>query len=110
MPKKSGFRRSFAFAGEMIDRGASVLVFPEGQHTEDGKMHGFKPGTGLLISELEVPVVPVRIDGLWELKVAKRRHARPGELSVHIGEPASYAAHDAPEWITADLEERMRRL
>jgi long-chain acyl-CoA synthetase len=38
LPQKSGFRRSFDFAGESMDRGYSVLVFPEGARTQDGKM------------------------------------------------------------------------
>ena len=38
LPRQSGFRKSFAYAGEAVDRGYSVLVFPEGKHTEDGKL------------------------------------------------------------------------
>jgi long-chain acyl-CoA synthetase len=33
LPRQSGFRKSFAYAGEAVDRGYSVLVFPEGRHT-----------------------------------------------------------------------------
>ena len=109
MPQKSGFRRSFGFAGEMFDRGYSLLVFPEGQRTKHGAMNPFRSGTGLLISQLDAPVVPIRIDGLWELKVANRHFAWPGEVSVIIGEPVSYAA-DEPEEIVRDLEERLNAL
>jgi long-chain acyl-CoA synthetase len=110
MPRKSGFRKSFAFAGEMMDRGCSVLIFPEGRTTADGRMGPFMPGTGLLVSELNAPVVPMRLDGLWELKEAHRRRARPGEISVSIGEPARYEALTGPEEIAADLEARVTRL
>ena len=109
MPQKSGFRRSFGFAGEMFDRGYSLLVFPEGQRTKHGAMNPFRSGTGLLISQLDARVVPIRIDGLWELKVANRHFAWPGEVSVIIGEPVSYAA-DEPEEIVRDLEERLNAL
>src|SRR5204863_71611 len=37
LPREAGFRESFAYAGESVDRGYSVLVFPEGHHTTDGK-------------------------------------------------------------------------
>ncbi len=37
LPRRSGFRRSFAFAGRAMDRGYHVLVFPEGRLTEDGE-------------------------------------------------------------------------
>ena len=110
MPRKSGFRRSFAFAGEMTDRGYNLLVFPEGKRTEDGTMKAFRLGTGLLIHELGAPVVPMRIDGLWELKQKNRHFAWPGEVSVSVGKPIQYSAQAKPEEIVKDLAERVREL
>ena len=46
LPRSSGFRRSFAHAGEALDHGYSVLIFPEGQRSEDGQLHAFRPGSG----------------------------------------------------------------
>ena len=110
MPQKSGFRRSFMFAGEMMDQGSSLLVFPEGQRTKDGALHLFMPGTGLLIQKLDAPVVPMRIDGLWELKKADRHFAWPGEVSLIIGEPVTYSPQQNPEDVATDLAERVRAL
>jgi long-chain acyl-CoA synthetase len=110
MPQKSGFRRSFVFAGEMMDQGFSLLVFPEGQRTKHGALNPFMPGTGLLIQRLDAPVVPMRIDGLWELKKADRHFAWPGEVSVIIGEPVTYSFQQDPEAVTADLAKRVRGL
>jgi long-chain acyl-CoA synthetase len=110
MPRKSGFRRSFEFAGEQMDRGYSILVFPEGRLTQDGEMGPFMSGTGLLISELHSPVVPMRLYGLWELKRGRRHSARPGDISVIFGEPVRYAPHESSARIGADLEERVKRL
>jgi len=45
LPRAAGFRKSFAYAGEAVDRGYSVLVFPEGKHTTDGKMNPFRAGS-----------------------------------------------------------------
>ena len=59
LPLRAGFRKSFAFAGELIDRGWSVLVFPEGVLTRDGKLSPFRAGIGLLATRLNVPVVPL---------------------------------------------------
>jgi 1-acyl-sn-glycerol-3-phosphate acyltransferase len=73
-------------------------------------MNPFKPGTGLLIKELDAPVVPMRIDGLWGLKEANRHFARPGEISVIAGEPVRYSSEVAPEQIARDLAERVRAL
>ncbi len=52
LPQLSGFRESFSFAGESIDRGYSVLVFPEGRRTPDGEIHTFRSGIGLLANRL----------------------------------------------------------
>jgi long-chain acyl-CoA synthetase len=110
MPQKSGFRRSFMFAGEMMDHGFSLLVFPEGQRTKHGALNPFMPGTGLLTQKLDAPVVPMRIDGLWELKRANRHLAWPGEVSVIIGEPVTYSPQQDPEAIATSLAEYVRAL
>jgi 1-acyl-sn-glycerol-3-phosphate acyltransferase len=68
------------------------------------------PGTGLLIQKLDAPVVPMRIDGLWELKRAGRHFAWPGEVSVIIGEPVTYSPQQEPDAITADLAKRVSAL
>ena len=98
------------FAGEMMDQGSSLLVFPEGQRTKHGALNPFMPGTGLLIQKLDAPVVPIRIDGLWEIKKADRHFAWPGEVSVIIGEPVSYSPQTDPQALAADLAERVRGL
>jgi long-chain acyl-CoA synthetase len=110
MPQKSGFRRSFSFAGEMMDRGFNLMVFPEGRRTKHGAMNPFMPGTGLLIRELDAPVVPMRIDGLWELKRANRHFAWPGEVTVMVGEPVRYSNQDEPVQIAEDLAQRVKAL
>jgi long-chain acyl-CoA synthetase len=110
LPKKSGFRRSFAYAGEMMDSGQSVLVFPEGARSEDGGMNPFMSGSGLLASQLGAPVVPIRIDGLAELKLQNRHFARPRRVSVTFGEPLRFSPADDPTQIAAELERRVREL
>ena len=73
-------------------------------------MNPFMPGTGLLIQKLGAPVVPMRIDGLWELKRAGRHFAWPGEVSVTIAEPVTYSPQQDPEAIAANLAEQVRAL
>jgi long-chain acyl-CoA synthetase len=110
MPHHSGFRRSFSFAGEMIDRGYSVLVFPEGRRSPDGKLQRFKTGIGLLAKNLNVPVVPVRIDGLYEIAREGKHSAPPGAVSVTIGTPIRYSVDDEPDSIAKDLESHLASL
>jgi long-chain acyl-CoA synthetase len=85
LPREAGFRRSFAYAGAAVDRGYSVLVFPEGRHTVDGKINPFRAGIGLLAKNLRVPVLPVRIIGLFEVKQSGKKFTKPGQIEVRVG-------------------------
>ena len=106
LPRAAGFRESFAFAGESVDRGYSILVFPEGHHTTDGKLRPFRAGVGLLANNLGIPVVPMRIDGLFELKKAGKKFARPGQVRVTIGVPVRFPPESDPAWIARSCRRR----
>lgn len=110
LPRESGFRKSFSHAGDAVDRGYSVLVFPEGRHTEDGKLRPFRTGIGLLANNLEIPVVPMRIDGLFEVKQAGRKFALPGKITIRIGKPRQIAPGTDPEQIARELEKAVKEL
>lgn len=110
LPRQAGFRRSFAYAGEAVDRGYSVLVFPEGRHTTDGKMNPFRAGIGLLAENLGIPVLPMRIDGLFEVKQAGKKFAKPGTIRVRIGEPMKFPPGTDPQKIAADLQKTVETL
>ncbi|MFZ0416051.1 MAG: AMP-binding protein, partial [Candidatus Acidiferrales bacterium] len=110
LPKLSGFRDSFEFAGELADKGWSVLVFPEGERTKTGGLGKFRGGVGLLATKLRLPVVPMRIDGLFELKQAGKKVARAGDVRVTIGAPVSFDATTDAETIARELERRVAEL
>ena len=110
LPREAGFRGSFAFAGESVDRGYSILVFPEGRHTTDGKIRPFRSGIGLLVNNLGIPVIPMRIDGLFELKQGGKRTARPYQITVKIGAPARFDLGTDPQQIATDLIQRVEQL
>jgi long-chain acyl-CoA synthetase len=110
LPREAGFRQSFAFAGESVDRGYNILVFPEGRHTTDGKLGRFRAGIGLLANNLRIPVVPMRIDGLYELKHAGKKFALPYTVRVKIGKPVSFAPDSDPEWIAKELQRKVEEL
>jgi long-chain acyl-CoA synthetase len=110
LPREAGFRRSFVYAGEAVDRGYSVLVFPEGRHTTDGKMNPFRAGIGLLAENLGIPVLPMRIDGLFEFKQAGKKFAMPWKIQVKIGEPMRFARGTDAEQIAAQLQKAVEEL
>jgi long-chain acyl-CoA synthetase len=110
LPREAGFRQSFAFAGETADRGYSVLVFPEGRHTTTGTMLPFRAGIGLLANNLRIPIVPMRIDGLFELKQAGKKFALPHAITVRIGQPVRFDPDSDPAWIARELQKKVQEL
>jgi len=106
LPQFSGFRESFRFAGESADRGYSILVFPEGVINDrpTPEMVPFQQGIGLLAQNLQIPVVPMRLDGVWQMKQERRRLANPGELTVHIGTPVIFPPDVQPAEIASLLQ------
>jgi long-chain acyl-CoA synthetase len=108
LPRQSGFRQSFAYAGEAMDRNWSVLIFPEGTETKDGQIQPFRAGIGLLASELNVPVIPIMLEGLFELKQKRQFFVRPGTVSVTFGEPIELSPKLTPTEITKELELRLK--
>jgi long-chain acyl-CoA synthetase len=111
LPLRAGFRKSFEFAGESADRGYSVLVFPEGARTQDGRLAAFRNGIGILANGLRLPVVPLRIDGLWEIKRTGRRGSAPwGTITIRIGALVKIDTAAEAEEVTRELERRVREL
>lgn len=109
LPRSAGFRRSFQHAGEALDRGYSVLIFPEGRRTEGG-LQPFRPGIGILVRESGVPVVPVALTGLGALKQQGQGWFRSGRLSVRVGAPMEFGAEVSAEAITEQLHDRIREM
>ncbi len=112
LPQFSGFRESFRYAGESADRGYSVLIFPEGEVNDSatGEMAEFRGGIGLLAENLRVPIVPVRLDGVWKMKRERRRLARLGEITVRIGAPVVFPPGTSADEIARQLESLVRTM
>lgn len=104
LPQRSKYRESFRFAGELADRGYSVVIFPEGRRTETGEMSPFRSGIGLLATQLNLPIIPMRIDGLFPFKIAKKHYAPPHAVQVRIGDPVRFEPTADPEEIAKELQ------
>jgi long-chain acyl-CoA synthetase len=109
LPRQRDFQLSFAHAGKAMDRGYSVMVFPEGARSE-GQLARFRPGIGLLAKQSGVPVVPTAIRGLGEMRAGRRRWFRSGHLEVHVGEAIRFSPEESEATITARLHDEVERL
>jgi 1-acyl-sn-glycerol-3-phosphate acyltransferase len=85
-------------------------VFPEGRHTTDGKINPFRAGIGLLAENLGIPVLPMRIDGLFELKKAGKNFAPPHKILVKIGAPIRFEPGIGAEKIASELQRAVEQL
>ncbi len=110
LPQRAKYRESFRFAGELADRGYSVVIFPEGRRTETGEMAPFRSGIGLLATQLNLPIIPMRIDGLFPFKIAKKHYAPPYAVQVRIGDPIKFEPTADPEEIARELQRIVERL
>lgn len=105
-----GARRALHYSGELIDAGYSILIFPEGTRTETGELLPFRPGVGLMAKQLSVPVVPVRLRGLFEIFPATASWPGVGKVSVCFGEPARARPGESYQAFTARVEAAVRAL
>jgi long-chain acyl-CoA synthetase len=106
-------RLALKTTGELVSRGYCPLVFPEGERTSDGAMHPFKPGVGLMAVRLRVPVVPIFLDGLYEVYSIHDSWPKPAPASVSIGPPLEFHARadyaEAARQIEAAVHKRASR-
>jgi long-chain acyl-CoA synthetase len=107
--REAGARQTLRYVGELVGDGWSILIFPEGERSETGAIGRFRPGIGMIASRLEVPVVPVRIDGLQQVLPPGGRMARPGRVRVAFGAPMRLAGDDYAA-LARQVEEAVRRL
>jgi len=87
-------RRSLQIAAEKVRGGQSVLIFPEGTRSPDGKVHVFKKGCYYLAEASGAPIIPVSISGSFEVMPKKTFRLHPGTIEMVIGEPVSVRASD----------------
>ncbi|RZU97808.1 AMP-binding protein [Spiribacter vilamensis] len=80
-------QRSLALATATLQRGHSLVWFPEGQRGRDGELQPLRPGIGLLLAAHPVPVVPVWIDGTDSVLPVGQLIPQRGTIRIRIGEP-----------------------
>ena len=107
--REAGARDTLRHLGELVERGASVLIFPEGRRTGAGEIAPFQPGVGMIAARLRLPVVPVRIEGVDRILHQSWRMARPGRARVAFGAPID-CRDDDYRTAARRVEEAVRRL
>lgn len=87
--KKEG--RSKILGDQVRDRvenhNISVLAFPEGHRTLDGKVREFRRGVFFMARDAGVPVIPMCVRGMWEVQNKTHHAFYAGHLEVYFGRP-----------------------
>jgi long-chain acyl-CoA synthetase len=110
LPRRRDFQRSFAHAGEALDHGFNVLIFPEGAVSEEGRLARFRPGIGLLVKQSGTAVLPMAMRGARELKASGRGWFRSGMIELAVGQPIQFGPLETEAAITARLHEEVEKL
>jgi len=70
-----------------LKNGKVLNIYPEGERAFDGNLHEFKKGAAILATELDLPIVPVALDGLQNVWARRSSKIRPAKVKIRIGEP-----------------------
>ncbi len=70
-----------------LKHGKILNIYPEGERAFDGDLHEFKKGAAILATELDLPIVPVAIDGLYKVWARKSWRIRPAKVKIAFGKP-----------------------
>jgi 1-acyl-sn-glycerol-3-phosphate acyltransferase len=106
--ERGRYRSSLGALEQCRDRlasGHSILLFPEGTRSRDGRLQPMKAGIFAPVIETGVPIVPVALDGPHQVLPPGTFRIRPGTLRLALGEPIPTAGKTA-----ADRKEIARRV
>lgn len=103
----SATRRTMQEAEQQLSGGMSLVVFPEGARSWTGKMSRFKKGAFRLAIEFNLPVVPLTIDGAFDVLPRFKKMPNSGHICLTIHKPIYPSAdgHDLSELMEESYRE-----
>jgi 1-acyl-sn-glycerol-3-phosphate acyltransferase len=98
-------------AADLVRRGASVMIFPEGTRSPDGTLKPFKKGGFVMAIEAGVPIVPVALKGTFDIMPKNRLLIRPRDVTLAIGSPIATTAYrmDTKEALMNEVRSVLQR-
>jgi long-chain acyl-CoA synthetase len=99
-----------------LKHGKILNIYPEGERAFDGQLHPFKKGAAILATELNLPIVPVAIDGLHRVWARKSKKITLSKVKIKFGEPfypaetvaAASSDEHGYELVTEELKRRIQ--
>jgi 1-acyl-sn-glycerol-3-phosphate acyltransferase len=107
---RGGGTKQLEYPLDLLKRGWSILIYPEGGRSKSGQIARFKAGPAIMAMQAKVPVIPIYMEGLRAIMPKGSREPRPGPVQARIGKPVWLTdVASVPEAITL-LENAMREL
>jgi 1-acyl-sn-glycerol-3-phosphate acyltransferase len=88
--QRGGGRAALRYAEWLIEEGWSLVIFPEGTRSTTGKLAHFRHGVSILALAKRVPVIPIYMEGLREMRPKGTQEIKPGPALATIGEPIRF--------------------
>jgi long-chain acyl-CoA synthetase len=107
--REPGALETLRYMGELANEKWCVLIFPEGKMSRSSDIAPFQPGVGMMASKLEIPVVPIRIDGLNRVLHPDWKMARMAPVRIAFGPPLRVAGTNYLD-LARQVEAAVRRL
>jgi 1-acyl-sn-glycerol-3-phosphate acyltransferase len=104
-PDRSGI---FGWANSLTSKGLSLIVFPEGTRSADGRVGVFKGGSFYLAIQAGLPIAPLSIVGSRHVMRKGRLTTRPGRVTLIVHEPIE--TRPDPDPPTTEVRELARRV
>lgn len=97
---------------DLAKKGRSFVIFPEGKLTKDGTIGEFGRGTSIIIQHSKKPVVPIKIDGNFDVLPKGSWKLQPGKVEVKIGKPLYFKDYqdDLTKKSSVELSSKLRNV
>lgn len=105
-PASEGIEKAIPRFKEIIDKGISLMIFPEGKRSESNRIHRFHKGAFLAAEQLHLPILPIYLHGLSEVQPKGDFIIYDGAITVIVGQPIAY---DDPQ-LGSTIREQAKRI
>src|ERR1043166_9277083 len=89
--------KSFDLAAERIRKGNTIVVFPEEGRSRNREMRPFQRGGFLLALKSELPILPLAVDGTYDVYRVGAKRITPGVVTIKVGDPIATAGRSVRE-------------